>query len=130
MTLARAFAVTPSSLNDFSCHTATICLFINDTSACSSATRTFSWMSFPLADRFDVLELETEFHFEDLDPEDFELFPEDFDFLSNFTSFSVFKGKILITYFTEANVFRIIVIQLNHFLVDFLYKLEYIIQLL
>ena len=43
-----------------------------------------------MADGFDDLELEVEFHFEDLDPDDPKLFPDDFDFLSNFNSTSPF----------------------------------------
>ena len=43
---------------------------------------------------------------------------------------SVLKGKNLIIYITEPHVFSIIVIQLSHLLVDLIYQLEYIIQLL
>ena len=60
--------------------------FINDACVCNSATQTFSRIAFSLADNCDGLELEVEFDFEDLVPEDFELFSEDFDFLSNFNN--------------------------------------------
>ena len=80
--------ITSSSLNDSACHSASLVFFINDTSTCSSATGTFPWMTFFLAGNFHDLKLEAEFDFEDLDPKDFEVFPEDFDFLSKLTNFS------------------------------------------
>ena len=40
------------------------------------------------------------------------------------------KGKNFIIYITEPHAFSIIVIQLSHLLVDLIYQLEYIIQLL
>ena len=67
-------------------HSASHFFFINNASICSSATQTFSCIAFSLADRFDDPELEVEFDLKDLDPDDFKLFPEDLDFLSNFSN--------------------------------------------
>ena len=101
---AIAFSISFSSLNSSACHSASHFFFINNASICSSATQTFSCIAFSLADSFDDPELEVEFDLKDLDPDDFKLFPEDFDFLSNFShtfpSFSqlwilCLKAKIL-----------------------------------
>ena len=90
MTLALAFVISSSSLNNSAYHSTSHFYFLNDASICSSATQTFSCIAFSMADGFDDLELEVEFHFEDLDPDDPKLFPDDFDFLSNFNSTSPF----------------------------------------
>ena len=124
-TLALAFAISSSSLIDSACHLASLFFFVNNACACSSATRTFSWIAFSLADSFDDLEFEVQFDFKDLDPGDFELFLEDLDFHSSFTNFSpsfnqlwilCLKAKTLSSISLNHILFCITVIQLNHFL--------------
>lgn len=53
----------------------------------------FWWISFSLADSFDGLELDVEFNFDD-----FELFPEDLDFLSNLYNFFASFNQLWILY--------------------------------
>ena len=96
MTLGLVLAISSSSLNNSARHSASRFFFINDACVCSSATQTFSRIAFSLADNCDGLELEVEFDFEDLVPEDFELFPEDFYFLSNFNNNSASFNQLWI----------------------------------